>query len=130
LKAPDFNPRRAALLETGEPLAGTGDPGEVKSIQHPNSNETVIGVQVVAPAYLFLAETWYPGWTVYVDGLERPLLRANYAFKAVKLEPGAHMVRFAFAPRSWTLGLFITAATLVVMVLLLLVSSRRRSPTA
>jgi hypothetical protein len=123
LKAPDFDPRQVILLEIGEAMAGQDAPGEVTAIRQPNVNETVVELQASRPTYLFLSETWYPGWKVYVDGVEKPLLRANYTFRAVKVEAGSHTVRFAFQPRSWTLGLFLAAATLAIIALTL-ISSR------
>ncbi len=59
---------------------------------------------------------WYPGWRATVDGAPAPLLRANYAFRAVRLEPGQHQVHLTFAPRSWRLGLAISGLTLLVLV--------------
>ena len=57
------------------------------------------------PGYLVLADTFYPGWQVFVDGQESALLRANYAFRAVALEAGDHEVHFRYRPRSFVVGL-------------------------
>jgi uncharacterized membrane protein YfhO len=64
-----------------------------------------------AEAYLVLSEVYYPGWRAYVDGRAVPILRANYAFRAVYLEPGYHEVRLVFEPLSWKVGLGISVAT-------------------
>jgi uncharacterized membrane protein YfhO len=50
------------------------------------------------PAILTLNAPWYPGWEVEVDGVARPLLRADMLFRAVEVPPGIHRVVFAFRP--------------------------------
>src|SRR5205814_2001693 len=46
----------------------------------------------------------FPGWTVRVDGVEQPLLRADRIFRAVQLAPGEHEVLFEYKPLSFRLG--------------------------
>ncbi len=58
-------------------------------------------VRSAAPGWLFVAETWYPGWRAWVDGRSVPLLRAEYLFRAVPLPAGAHEVTLRYAPWWW-----------------------------
>ncbi len=60
----------------------------------PRPTHAEVNVQLSQPATLVFAEAWYPGWHVTVDGVEQPLLRANYAFQGVALQAGEHMVIF------------------------------------
>jgi uncharacterized membrane protein YfhO len=65
-----------------------------------------------APAYLVFAEVWYPGWRAWVDGVEAPIYRANFAFRAVYLAtPGEHTVVMRFQPATFQWGLAITILT-------------------
>lgn len=79
------------------------------------------------PAVLVLTESHYPGWRVWVNGRERPLLRVNGVFQGVRLdEAGTNLVRFAYLPRSlfWT---FLTASLgFLGGVIALMVSPRRQ----
>lgn len=68
-----------------------------------------------APAYLVLTDTWYPGWSVRVDGREARLLRADHAFRAVSLEPGAHDVEFVFFPRGFWMALAVSLLAAAVV---------------
>ena len=46
---------------------------------------------------LVLSEIWYPeGWTATIDGLEVPLVRANYILRALPIEAGDHEVVLSF----------------------------------
>jgi hypothetical protein len=53
-------------------------------------------IRLDEPALLVRSESWYPNWRVLVDGQEAPLLRVNFAFQGVYLEPGEHQVTFEY----------------------------------
>lgn len=122
-----FEPRTTVLLEEdpgidlegaeggGEP-AGPGEPAGSVEVLAYRANS--IGLRVVNPAAAILvtSESWYPGWKVYVDGEQRKILKANYAFKAVALEPGVHEVVFRYSPASFRLGALLSALTLSALV--------------
>ncbi|HEV8458138.1 MAG TPA: YfhO family protein, partial [Methylomirabilota bacterium] len=79
-----------------------------------------------APTWLVLADTWFPGWRAWVDGREQPVWRANYAFRAVRLEPGSHDVVFRYQPGSLLFGLSLSAVAALICVGLVLLPPRRR----
>ncbi len=109
---PDFDPASAVVVEGGKPL-------DIRPVEGVSSLDIVayspsridLKAQMPAQGYLVLSEVYYPGWRAYVDGRRVPVLRANYAFRAVYLEPGYHEVSFVFEPTSWKVGLGISVAT-------------------
>jgi hypothetical protein len=60
---------------------------------------------------LVTSEVYYPGWLAYVDGKRTKIFRANYVFRAIKLSPGEHKIKFIYSPFSVKIGLFITLLT-------------------
>jgi len=48
-----------------------------------------------------LNELWYPGWHIEVDGVEQPMLRANYVMRGVWVGAGKHAITWRFAPRDF-----------------------------
>lgn len=68
--------------------------------------------------YLFLADTWYPGWVASVDGKETPLYRADYVFMAVKVPAGEHDVILEYKPASFIFGALLTLAGIIFCVIL------------
>ena len=46
-----------------------------------------------------LSEVWYPeGWKATVDGIDVPLVRANYILRALPISAGRHTVELRFEP--------------------------------
>jgi membrane protein YfhO len=83
--------------------------GEAKIEEYKNQTVT-IHAALNGAGILILADSFYPGWRVYVDGIEKEIVRANLFFRAVKLEAGGHRVEFRYEPRSFRLGLMISLA--------------------
>jgi len=74
-------------------------------------------VSCAEPELLVIAQSHYPGWKARVNGVERPVLRANYAFSAVELQPGLNIVDFSYEPESFRIGLWIGLASLLAGLL-------------
>jgi len=124
LAAPDFDPAAVVILEAGQGAA----PAQANSLT-PSINAITIPVALAQPGWVVLADTYYPGWTVTVDGQPAALLPANVAFRAVAVPAGAHTVVFDYRPRSVAVGGTLTALALAVWLLLgvgLLVTRGRR----
>ena len=79
------------------------------------SQEVRIDAAVEQPALLVLNDSDFPGWKVYVDGRRAHLITANYLFRGVLLEPGRHLVRFAYEPASFTAGAGISGVGLICL---------------
>lgn len=60
-----------------------------------------IDVEAGSPGILVLHDVIYPGWEVEVDGVRRPMLRADVMFRGVEIPVGRHRVTFTYRPLSW-----------------------------
>jgi len=66
---------------------------------------------------LVVAESWYPGWEVCVNGEESELLRANEAFLGVSLPAAKNEVTFRYKkPYYFLLGYLITLGSICGLV--------------
>ena len=105
---PDIDYRRNVLLDRAvcdarpelhcAAAAGGGESGMAKILRYDN---TLVDIEANAPAqggFLVLNDVWQNWQTAMVDGLPAPILRANLLFRAVRLAPGPHRVRFRFEP--------------------------------
>ncbi len=112
IHAPEFDPAQVMILEQGEPLAADpGDGGRRVSFTRYGLNQVELAVATPASAFLVLSDVYYPGWRATVDGAPAELLRADYAFRAVPVPPGEHIVRMEFAPWTWRVGLAVSIVT-------------------
>ncbi len=122
LQAPSFDPATSVVLESAarsEAPPAASIPATIGFDDY-EINRLVLTVDnpQEAPGYLVLSEVWHPGWQATVDGLAAPILRANYAFRAVAIPPGRHQVTMIYRPPGWPAGIAVTAATAVIVLLL------------
>ena len=64
-------------------------------------------------AYLFLSESYNPGWQAYVDNKEVDIKKANYIYQAITINEGDHKVEFLYNPRSFRMGVTLSIITLL-----------------
>ena len=134
LTAPDFDPRAEAVV-TAPPAEGAPeappapDGADRVEIAAFEPERVALRAECAARCLLVLADLDWPGWRAAVDGREAPILATDAIFRGVWLEPGAHEVKFRFAPRSFRAGLAIAAATLAGVAALAVARRRgRRGP--
>ncbi len=65
---------------------------------------------------LFLSDSFYPGWKVKVNGVEREVLRAFGSLRAVIVDHGVNQVIFEYKPKSFEIGAIIALLSLVVLI--------------
>jgi len=80
-------------------------------MEHPQ----MIRLQVRADSdgWVLLADSWYPGWRVWVDGASADLLPGDGVFRAVFVPAGTHQVMMAYRPTSFYLGALLSLIFLV-----------------
>ncbi|MBI5290886.1 MAG: YfhO family protein [Chloroflexi bacterium] len=119
---PAFNPAAQVVLES-QASAVSGQPSANTNLFYTAyaPGQFTIVAQTPAPAYLVLAEVWYPGWVATLNGQPAPILRADTAFMAVLLPAGESTVAFHFTSPLLTLGAIITLITLLASVILLFI---------
>ena len=71
------------------------------------------------PAYLVIAENWYPDWHAAVDGKPVAVRRADHTLLSVELPPGAREVTLRFASASYARGKLVTLAAVLIALSLL-----------
>jgi hypothetical protein len=123
-----FDPASEVLL-VGEGAAVVDTAGDIGGVLVSQYEPQEIVMEAVArrDSYLFISDTYYPGWKAYIDGIEVPLLRADYAFRAVAVSPGEHRIRMVFEPGSFRVGVILSIAGLVLLAVLLVSGSADES---
>jgi hypothetical protein len=97
-----------AGLPAGSPFGGQGRIVEMKP------DRVRVEATLPAPGFLVLVDAYDPGWRVSVDGGDGELLRANLAFRAVRVPAGTHRVEFVYRPTAVIAGLAVSATSLLL----------------
>jgi hypothetical protein len=123
-----FDPAVEVILEGygSQPDGDCSDLGSEGTVELVSELPGMLEFRVDAdqPGWLLLSDAWYPGWQATVDGVEAPLLRADYLFRSVHIPPGDHRVHIDYRPSSFYLGLALSLIILLVVFGFIFKSSR------
>jgi hypothetical protein len=123
-----IDPRTTVLLEEPPPSGArysATDAGGTVSFVRDDPESIELDVDAPAAGFVVLADQYFPGWGATVNGADAPILRANYAFRAVEVPAGRSIVSFRFRPRSVAIGAALSALA-IAAALTLLWQARRR----
>jgi hypothetical protein len=113
-----FNPLSEVLFSQPVDFEPTSHfNGTVEEVSYRPNHVTVKTIQQ-GSGFLVLLDSFFPGWTVKVDGEEKSILRANHFYRAVQLESGPHTLEFNYFPEGFKAGLIISSAVSVLLVVL------------
>lgn len=122
-----FNAREAAIVIGEQAAEQSGLPSGDSRVVAFDASATIVtdrlnDVEIEAvtprPAMMVLNDSWGAGWKAYVDGVEQPVMRVNYAFRGVVAPEGRHRVMFRYRPPALLAGLWISGGTLLLVVVL------------
>lgn len=136
MKDSRFNPRETTIIEDAEKIAsgisrpqikenGENSQGNWPTVTRRDPNNVVVEFNSKQEAFLVLTDTFYSGWHAYLDGKEQPIYRANLAFRAVRVPPGQHELKFVFVPASFYGGVIIAGLTALSVLLISLRQKRK-----
>ena len=82
-----------------------------------SSQKITIRVQAEAKGWILLANTWFPGWNVYVDGIKKVNYQADYLFQAVPMDEGTHVVEWRYEPISFIIGGILSGSSIIFVLI-------------
>ena len=123
LLSSETTPRPRALPEL--PDASALASRDLVQITNYQSQRVELAVTTDRAGYAVLADSWYPGWNAWVDGVPTPIARADFLFRAVALEPGQHTVVFEYQPMSFRIGALVSVLGLLAAGIISIILYRR-----
>jgi len=117
LSSEEFDPLNEVILERPFSIHTNGNFHSKAEIVHYSNQSVTIRASLNSAGILVLADSFYPGWHVYVDGEEKEVLRANLFFRGVPLSPGESLVEFRYNPLSFKIGLGVSLLTLFSIII-------------
>jgi hypothetical protein len=117
-----YDPRSLAWVEAERPSEvqqflsrAAVLPAEAPRIVRYESGRVEVEVDLRTPGLLVLAEVFYPGWRLTIDGVEAPIYRTNRMMRGAGLTAGRHRLIFTYEPDSVKLGLALSGAGLLLL---------------
>ncbi|MFO0890061.1 MAG: hypothetical protein U0790_13090 [Isosphaeraceae bacterium] len=122
---PVHDPARVAWIDAGERLnlgrfVGGQAPtaAETVKVTYPNPQRVELQATLESPGLVILADVFYPGWTLTIDGQPAPIIRVNRLMRGAAVDPGKHHLVYTYEPHSFRVGGWISVAGLGLLALL------------
>jgi hypothetical protein len=114
ITSPGFDPRSAAITETGGPEGTPGLAGPAQ-ILHTENDRQVVETRTSRAGMLVVSDSWAPGWHAKLGGEELKVERVDYLYRGVRVPAGTHIVEFTYRPLSWRIGWITSLVALVAL---------------
>ncbi len=120
LKNGDFDPTDTVFVE--ETIAeNISPPDSLSTVEILEKKDEYIKIRANASGnhILFLSEVYYPpAWKAYIDAQETKIYKANYAFRAVVVPKGSHIIEFKYHSPKFETGKTISLVANIITLLL------------
>ena len=103
--ARSFDLRKEVVLESKPNLNLDLNAKSNVNILNYSKDKITIRVKSSGNSLLFLSDTFYPGWSAYVNNVKTPIYRADFTFRAVFIPKGEDTVEFIYNPSSFNFGI-------------------------
>lgn len=93
-----------------------GDVAHSIKVLAESANRVRVEVSTKQKGWLVVRDTFYPGWTAQVNGVNQPIFAANSIFRAVQVEVGTNLVEMRYQPLSFRLGVTLSVLSLIALI--------------
>ena len=81
-------------------------------------NELIYSFNSTKDELVVFSEIWTSkGWTMWIDGKESPLIRADYILRAAVIPAGNHEIMMRYEPKIWKVGNTIQFISSLILIL-------------
>ncbi|MHB1560617.1 MAG: YfhO family protein [Isosphaeraceae bacterium] len=91
---------------------------EAVKVRYPNPQRVELDVNLQTPGLVVLADIYYPGWKLTIDGKPAPIYRTNRIMRGAAVPNGPHHLVYSYDPPSFRIGAIVSAAGLLVLLAL------------
>ena len=97
---------------------------ETVKVTYPDPQRAVLEVDLESPGLVILADVFYPGWELLIDGKLAPVYRVNGLMRGAAVTKGPHRLVYTYKPRSFRMGLLVSLGGVAAFVVLSLACAR------
>lgn len=120
MKSGKINPKETAIVENASPEINPVD--STASIKITKYDEAKIEADVIASGnnFIFIGNTYLPGWKAFVDGRETDVYKTNHGYLGLVVPKGNHKVVIEYSPDSFfiTKNIALILSSLAILGLL------------
>ncbi|HEX8931959.1 MAG TPA: YfhO family protein [Patescibacteria group bacterium] len=128
LFSPNFNIRKTIIINK-TPQFSIDNKTDLKGLAQIityTPNKVIIRVSTNTSAFLFLSDTYSVSWRAQVDGVEVPVYKADYAFRAIPVTKGEHTITFFFDSNNFEKGVLFSGIFAILLILILLKTNSKK----
>ena len=122
---PVLDLRQTALIETDDKESLKGllsrapvGPSESVRVVEYQTQRVALQAALDRPGLVILADTYYPGWHLTIDGRPAPIWRANRMMRGAAVPAGEHTLVYTYEPLSFRIGAIVSIAGLIALLAL------------
>lgn len=117
---PEFDLSKKIVIEENfDEFASSDDNIFDLEILEYRATKIIINLENQYDGFLFLADSYYPGWEAKVNGNKKKIFVADYTYRAIPVQKGRNKVEFIYQPKSFRIGLWFSGATLLFLTVVL-----------
>lgn len=120
-----LQPNGKVFIEKDHPIKPQAGGTSSVAYQVYEPQRSILEVNSSEPGLLFISDAYYPGWRATIDNQPTEILKANYAFRAISVPSGKHIVHMWYEPESYRFGVLITLLSLTICGLTLILSAKK-----
>jgi len=118
---PRVEPAQDEALTLRDDYRSSATPIEI--VRYRNA-EVVLASNAAEPGLVVFTDNWHPNWSATVNGKPAQVLRVNGLFRGIQVPAGDFRVELKYRPKTLTLALSLSFASLALLVLIF--ACRRR----
>ena len=106
-----YDLRSMAFVETDQPQSLAGyvsrtavGPAESVAVTRYEPQRVELVASLQHPGLVILADTYYPGWKLTIDGQPAPIYRTNRLMRGAAVKAGRHTLVYTYDPDSFRIG--------------------------
>ncbi|MGO9463377.1 MAG: hypothetical protein ACLQIB_51845 [Isosphaeraceae bacterium] len=127
-----FDPRALVWVDNDQlsELGATLSDGRPKSSEHvdvtyPSPQTAVLEATLESPGIVVLADVFYPGWELSIDGKPAPIYRVNRMMRGAAVPSGKHRLVYRYNPASFRVGRAVSVGGLAALLVFGIIALRR-----
>lgn len=114
VESENFDPQKIALVETPQVRQFDADV-KIEDIET-TSSKVSFSSKGSSQALIVVADSFYPGWELTIDGNKQDILPVNINSRGVIVPPGEHQIEMSYQPASLAKGAVISSVTLAAIL--------------